>query len=116
MKFSENWLRQHVPVSATRDIWDRIAPWWDGEGAGATISLPDLGKLKKVKPSVSFAMPPGIANLLNGDAKDLSEGKGPTAGPNIAWICSFSIPYITLCAFIVLNVFALDLSIRHSCS
>ncbi len=83
----------------------RIAPWWDGDGPGATISLPDLSKLKKAKPSVSFAMPPEIANLLKGDAKDLSEGKGSTAGPNIAWICSFSIPYITICAFIVLNIF-----------
>ena len=83
----------------------RIAPWWDGDGPGATISLPDLGKLKKAKPSVSFAMPAEIANLLKGDAKDLSEGKGSTAGPGIAWICSFSIPYITLCAFIVLNIF-----------
>jgi hypothetical protein len=50
-------------------------------------------------------MPPEIANLLKGDAKDLSEGKGSTSGPNIAWICSFSIPYITICAFIVLNIF-----------
>ncbi len=83
----------------------RIAPWWDGDGPGTTISLPDLGKLKKAKPSVAFAMPPEIANLLKGDAKDLSEGKGSTAGPNIAWICSFSIPYITICAFIVLNIF-----------
>jgi hypothetical protein len=83
----------------------RIAPWWDGDGPGTTISLPDLGKLKKAKPSVSFAMPPEIANLLKGDAKDLSEGKGSTSGPNIAWICSFSIPYITICAFIVLNIF-----------
>lgn len=83
----------------------RIAPWWDGDGPGTTISLPDLGKLKKSKPSVSFAMPAEIANALQGDPLDLSEGKGSKDGPGIAWLCSFSIPYITICAFIVLNIF-----------
>jgi hypothetical protein len=83
----------------------RIAPWWDGDGPGITINLPDLGKLKKTKPSVSFAMPAEIANVLLGDPLDLSEGKGSKDGPGIAWLCSLSIPYITICAFIVLNIF-----------
>lgn len=83
----------------------RIAPWWDGEGPGTTVALPDLGNLKKVKPSVAFAMPPAIANLLKGNMKDLAEGEGSTDGPEVAWICSFSIPFITICAFIVLNIF-----------
>ncbi len=84
----------------------RILPWWDGEGPGTTISLPDMSNLKKVKPSVTFAMPPAIANLLKGDMKKLSDGeKVSTGGPEIAWLCSFSIPFITLCAFIVLNIF-----------
>ena len=83
----------------------RIAPWWDGDGPGTTISLPPLDKLKKTKPSVSFAMPPEIANVLKGDPLKLSEGDGSKDGPGIAWLCSFSIPYITICAFIVLNIF-----------
>jgi hypothetical protein len=83
----------------------RILPWWDGEGPGTTISLPDLASLKRVKPSVAFAMPPAIANLLKGDPKKLAEGDGSTEGPGVAWLCSFSIPFITLCAFIVLNIF-----------
>jgi len=92
----------------------RIAPWWDGDGPGTTIGLPPLDKLKKTKPSVSFAMPPEIANVLKGDPLDLSEGKGSKEGPGIAWLCSFSIPYITICAFIVLNIFLslLDLIFR----
>ncbi|MCJ2186495.1 hypothetical protein [Novosphingobium beihaiensis] len=109
-------VRGFIRVSGHEDcpeklVWSiesepfRIAPWWDGDGPPVSISLPDLGKLKKSKPSVSFAMPPEIANLLNGNAKDLSEGKGSTNGPGIAWLCSFSIPYITICAFIVLNIF-----------
>jgi hypothetical protein len=87
----------------------RILPWWDGEGPGTTIALPDLGKLRKAKPSVSFLMPPAIANLLKGSMKDLATGdaKANAAdGPlTIGWLCSFSIPFITICAFIVLNIF-----------
>ena len=84
----------------------RILPWWDGEGPATTISLPDMSNLKKVKPSVTFAMPPAIANALGGDMKKLADGEGgSTDGPGIAWLCSFSIPFITLCAFIVLNIF-----------
>ena len=84
----------------------RILPWWDGEGPGTTIRLPDLGNLKTIKPSVAFAMPPAIANLLGRDMKKLSDGEEQsTGGPQIGWLCSFSIPYITICAFIVLNIF-----------
>jgi hypothetical protein len=92
----------------------RILPWWDGEGPATVISLPDLANLKKMKPTVAFAMPPAIANLLNGNLKDLIDGKKPASGPEIGWICSFSIPFITICAFIVLNIFfgLLDLVFR----
>ena len=83
----------------------RILPWWDGEGPETVISLPDLANLRKMKPTVAFAMPPAIANMMNGKLKDLIDGKKPSAGPEIAWICSFSIPFITICAFIVLNIF-----------
>lgn len=83
----------------------RILPWWDGAGPGTAISLPSIAQAKAVKPSVAFSMPPAIANLLRGDMKDLAEGKGSTAGPDIGWLCSFSIPFITICAFIVLSIF-----------
>jgi hypothetical protein len=87
-----------------------IAPWYDNNGASPVqIALPDVtdkGFLKRLKPNVAFAMPEGLFNLLQGDAKQLSEGKGST-GPKlgIRWLCSFSIPLITICAFIVLNIF-----------
>jgi hypothetical protein len=83
----------------------RILPWWDGEGPGTTISLPSIGNLKKVKPSVAFSMPPEIGNLLKGNLEDLAKGKGEEDTSGIAWLCSFSIPFITLCAFICLNIF-----------
>lgn len=83
----------------------RVCAWWDGDGPGTKISLPDFSQLKKVKPNVAFEMPPALANLLKGPAKDLMEGKGKTSGLELGWLCSFSIPIITLCAFICLNIF-----------
>lgn len=83
----------------------RVCAWWDGDGPGTKISLPDFGQLKKVKPNVAFEMPPALANLLKGPPKDLMEGKGNTSGLELGWLCSFSIPIITLCAFICLNIF-----------
>jgi hypothetical protein len=83
----------------------RILPWWDGDGPAVTISLPDIRNLKKVKPSVAFAMPPAIGNLFKGDMKALAEGDGKEDNSGVAWLCSFSIPFITICAFIVLNIF-----------
>jgi hypothetical protein len=89
-----------------------IAPWYDGaDAAPVQIPLPDAGDrelLKKLKPNVAFVVPESLMNMLNGyGAKDLADGKGKAGGAGIGlgWICSFNIPVITLCAFIVLNVF-----------
>lgn len=87
-----------------------IAPWYDNNGGPPVqIALPDVtdkGFLKRLKPNVAFALPESLFNLLQGDAKQLSGGQGNT-GPTlgIRWLCSFSIPLITICAFIVLNIF-----------
>jgi hypothetical protein len=86
-----------------------IAPWYDGAGAPPVqIPLPDPSDrnlLKSLKPNVAFVVPPAMQNLLSGSAKDLLEGKGSTGTLGITWICSFSIPIITICAFLVLNIF-----------
>lgn len=83
----------------------RILPWWESDGPAAKIALPDVADLEKIKPNVAFQLPPSIANLLRGDMTKLKDGEGSTSGLDIAWICSFSIPAITLCAFIVLSIF-----------
>lgn len=86
-----------------------IAPWYEGDGAPPVqILLPDPSDrdlLKSLKPNVSFVVPPALQNLLSGKAKDLLAGKGSVAGSGLAWICSFNIPILTLCAFLVLNIF-----------
>jgi hypothetical protein len=82
-----------------------IAPWYEGAGSPAQIPLPDVGLLKALKPNVSFLLPPKLQNLLGGDPKKMQDGELDDSGLELGWICSFSIPIITLCAFIVLNIF-----------
>lgn len=115
-----NWsyiLQAYVVVEeedgcGTQTAWSRpsqpfaIAPWYDGKQPPVTITLPTLAELKNIKPGVAFAVPAELAGLLDGsDPKDLMEGKGRSVQMTVMWICSFNIPAITLCAFIVLNIF-----------
>lgn len=110
-------LKPEHPGCATRLVWSApsapftIAPWFESSGAAVpVIPMPDLfdkAQLAKVRPSVAFALPPKLAALLRDNkAEDLMEGKGDEGdGLGLGWICSFSLPIITLCAFIVLNIF-----------
>jgi len=85
-----------------------IAPWYEGGSAPVTIALPDLSDrklLKAMKPNVSFVVPKALQGLLSGDPKKLLDGEAGGGSTTIGWICSFSIPVITFCAFLVLNVF-----------
>ncbi len=86
-----------------------IAAWYEGAGAPvARIALPDPGDkgvLDALKPNVSFVVPPSLQSLLSADSKTLLDGKGKSSAGGIAWVCSFSLPVITICAFIVLNLF-----------
>jgi len=84
----------------------RIRPWWDSDAPPARVSLPDIAQARQVKPGVAFAMPPALANLLQADMKKLKDGEKSGGGSmEIGWLCCFSIPIITICAFIVLNIF-----------
>jgi hypothetical protein len=87
----------------------RILPWWDGDAPPVQVPLPDISDrnvLKAMKPGVAFQMPASLADLLRGDPKKLRDGTPGGGGElGLAWLCSFSIPLITICAFIVLNIF-----------
>ncbi|MCB8745468.1 hypothetical protein LHU53_00940 [Rhodoferax sp. U2-2l] len=109
-------LKPDHPGCPGRLVWSdysepfTIAPWFESSGAPVpVIPLPDLmdrAQLARVRPTVAFALPPKLAALLRTDAKDLRDGKGSGGnGLGLGWICSFSLPIITLCAFIVLNIF-----------
>lgn len=83
-----------------------IAPWYEGSGAPPTqVTLPEVGDLKAIKPNVAFVVPPSLQGLMSGNPKDMLEGKGTPGSGGLAWICGFNIPIITICAFIVLNIF-----------
>ncbi|WP_377152929.1 hypothetical protein ACFJIX_16835 [Roseateles sp. UC29_93] len=87
-----------------------IAAWYEGAGAPPVqIALPDPADkqlLAALKPNVAFVVPPSLQSLLMGSAKDLIDGKKPPPmNPALTWICGFNIPIITICAFLVLNIF-----------
>ncbi|HEX2726166.1 MAG TPA: hypothetical protein VHN20_10135, partial [Beijerinckiaceae bacterium] len=99
-----------------RTVWSAysepftIAPWYEGGGAPPVqVLLPDAtdrNLLKSLKPNVAFVVPPALNNLLGGNPDDLVKGKGEASPtPDLQWICAFNIPVITICAFIVLNIF-----------
>ncbi len=88
-----------------------IAPWHDRNSRvpPARVALPDITSrnVKDFKPNVAFAVPPALQALLAGNSpKDFLENKASEKQPgfDLGWICSFSIPVITLCAFILLNI------------
>ncbi len=97
-------------VSSANSQVFSIAPWYEGKGPPVPIVLPEMNMdaLKQLKPNVAFAVPNQLQSLLDlNDAKDLADGKGKNSSVQMTvdWLCSFSLPVITLCAFIVLNIF-----------
>jgi hypothetical protein len=109
------------PLCPPRIIWSayssafQIAPWYaNGDAAPVKVALPDImdfQTLKSLKPSVAFSVPPNLFNFLKSqdpaDPKKIFQDgpKENSGGIDIDWICSFNIPIITLCAYIVLNLF-----------
>ncbi len=83
----------------------RILPWWDGDGPASVIALPDPSDFKKMKPNVAFKVPPSMAGLMGGDPKKTLADGPSGGGVGVFWLCSFSIPIITICAFFSLNIF-----------
>ena len=98
-------------------IWSKasepftIIPWYEsGPMPPVQVVLPPVDRdfLKNAKPNVSFVVPSDLSNLLQGnDPKKMSDGEGQKVdgGLQLDWICSFNIPIITICAFIVFNIF-----------
>lgn len=85
-----------------------VAPWYASSGSPQVrIPLPafDRASLAAMKPNVAFAVPPALQNLLmRNKPEDLMKAPKDGGDLGVGWICSFSIPIITLCAFILLNV------------
>lgn len=102
------------PGCPTRLVWSAmtpryaVAPWYASTGAPqARITLPafDRASLAAMKPNVAFEVPPALQNLLmRNKPEDLLKAPKDGGEIGLGWICSFSIPIITICAFILLNV------------
>lgn len=88
-----------------------IAAWYESSGQPPVrITLPSMNSdfLKNLKPNVAFAMPEDLFNTMQRDSKKAVAGESTTPGSSslgLMWLCSFNIPVITICAFIVLNIF-----------
>ncbi len=102
----------HPPLWSDYSDAFTIAPWYESSSQPPVkVVLPDIlnpKTLASLKPSVAFSVPPKLFNFLknNKEAKSVLSGDvkdGDDSG--IAWICSFNIPIITLCAYLVLNIF-----------
>ena len=106
---------KHHDNCPTQIVWSvpsepfAIAPWYEGGGAPPVqVALPDPSDrefLKSLKPNISFAVPGSMMDMLQKNTpKALLAGEGKGGSLAIDWICSFNIPIITICAFIMLSI------------
>ena len=84
-----------------------IRPWYESGGAPPLqIQLPNLGDLRNIKPDVAINVPPEIQRFMDKlNLQSLMDGEAPKGGLSFGMICGFSIPIITICAFIILQIF-----------
>jgi hypothetical protein len=88
-----------------------IAPWYESAGlAGPPVPLPNPTRklLRSLKPNISFVVPDSMMSVIQNSSM---KGVGGGPGLGISWLCSFSIPIITICAFFVLNLFLIVLNL-----
>jgi hypothetical protein len=107
----------HQYVSQPTDPFE-LAPFFDPDAPGRPIriGLPvdvSIGGLRKFPKNVAFMMSKELRNKMNGIGKDMLKGDPPGSDGSfdIGHICSFSIPIITLIAFILLMIIAILLNI-----
>jgi hypothetical protein len=89
-----------------------VAAMFDPDAARPTlIEMPDLADaMRGSARGASFSMPPKLADLANGMSTSsaikafLQSGTPPSSGLGIGYICSFSLPAISICAMIALSI------------
>lgn len=98
-----------------------LAPFFDPEAPGRNIrvGLPvdvSIAGLRKFRKNVGFIMSKELnekVEELKGKEKATLDNDVSTsnAGVDIGWICSFSLPIITICAFILLMIIVIVLNL-----
>ncbi|MEM6846487.1 MAG: hypothetical protein AAF580_00225 [Pseudomonadota bacterium] len=104
------------PACPPRIVWSpkstayTIRPWYESDGGPVTqVELPDITAdgLRALAPDVAVKVPPSIQDYMDklslGDLLEGNAKKGPGLG--FGMICGFNIPIITICAFIILQIF-----------
>jgi hypothetical protein len=114
-------IKNENPACPPELVWSqysdhfKIAPWHaPSERALPPIPLPDPTKdfINSAKPNCSFQVPGNLMSAIQGSSlSGLMNGAGGGGGLSLGWICGFSIPLITICAFFVLNIFLTLLNI-----
>jgi len=97
----------------------QLASYYDSDAPARRIqvALPidtSAAGLRKFDKGVSFLLSPELRNQMSRvtSLQDLANGNlGSPGGVDIGWICSFSIPIITICAMILLFVIVIALNI-----
>lgn len=86
-----------------------IIPWYEGGEAPPTVvelPAPTEAFFARLKPNVAFQVPEEIQQFMSGLKLDkLMAGEKPDSRLGWGMICGFSIPILTICAFIVLQIF-----------
>lgn len=84
-----------------------IRPWYESAGAPPQqIDLPDLSNLRDIRPDIAVKVPPEIQQFMDKlNLEGLMGGEAPKTSLSFGMICGFSIPIITICAFIILQIF-----------
>ena len=94
--------------SQPSDIFE-IVPWYEGGKTKPTVvELPPInpGRMADMTPNIAFKVPPEIQKFMTGLKLDgLMDGDRPRTKLGFGMICGFSIPILTICAFIVLQIF-----------
>lgn len=99
------WGQQSDPFS--------VAAMFDPDASRPTlIEMPDLADARKgLAKGATFNLPPNLADLMNSlsttaGIKNMWSGSGsaPSAGLGVGFICSFSLPAISICAMLMLSI------------
>jgi hypothetical protein len=97
----------------------QLACYFDSDAPARRIqvALPldtSAASFRKYDKGISFLLPPELRNQMSRvtSLQNLSNGTlGSPGGIGIGWICSFSIPIITICAMILLFVIVIALNL-----